>query len=405
MSAHSQAFYKLATPTWDGQEEAAMKALIDSGMTTMGENVLAFEQAFADWLGSKYCVMVNSGSSANLLMMGALFFRKNGPTLKAGDEVIVPAVSWSTTFFPVTQYGLKLVFVDVDDSLNMDPAEVEKAITPNTKAILCVNLLGNSCEMDKLQAICQKHNLIFLEDNCESMGATYQNRNCGTFGLMGTHSTFFSHHISTMEGGLIMTDDAELYDILKVLRAHGWLRNLPDKNHVCNKLGDSFQDAFRFALPGYCLRPTELQGACGLVQLKKLDSFIDLRRKNAAQFIERFGPASRFKDCFQTQTEYGESSWFGFSMILPKGSTMQRQAIVDTLVAHSIECRPIVTGDFTQNPAVDHCPHRIVGTLPNSKWLHDNGWFVGNNPVDLTPQFDRLEQALEKAFFKAQAVA
>lgn len=382
--------YPLATDTWDESDYQAAETALRSGQTTMGPRVKEFEEAYAAWSGSKYAVFCNSGSSANLLAVAAQFYTKENP-LKAGDEVIVPAVSWSTTFAPLAQYGLKQVFVDVDpDTLNLSLTELEKAITPQTRAIFAVNLLGNSLDYAKLNEIIKGKNIILLEDNCESMGATFAGKKTGTFGVVGTQSTFFSHHMSTMEGGICLTDSEEQYHILLCLRAHGWLRNLPDKNHVCDKVGDPFIDSFRFALPGYCLRPTEIQGALGLSQLKKLDSFIEARIANAQEFQRRFAnhPWLRF------QTEVGQSSWFGFSMILEPNAPITRAELVSIFKAHNIDCRPIVTGDFTQNPVIAHMPHRVHGTLPHAKHLHTHGLFLGNNPVSLTTAFDVLERAL-----------
>ena len=190
--------YSLATTTWDNKEIEAIHRVIDSDFYSMGKEVKAFEEEFAKLFGSKYAIMVNSGSSANLIAVGALMFSKKY-NLQAGDEVIVPAVSWATTYTPLQQYGLKLKFVDIDlDTLNLDLDEVEKAIGEKTKAIFAVNLLGNPNDFDRLLDICEKNNLILIEDNCESMGATYNNKQAGTFGVMGTFSTFFSHHIATM---------------------------------------------------------------------------------------------------------------------------------------------------------------------------------------------------------------
>ena len=222
----------LATDTWDSREFDAIQRVIDSRMFTMGAEVAAYERQFAEFFGSKYAVMVSSGSTANLLMVAAPFFTET-PKFAVGDEVIVPAVSWSTTYFPFHQYGLKLVFVDIDPlTLNMDLTKLAAAVTDRTKAICLVNLLGNPNDFAAVEAIIGDRDIVLLEDNCESMGATFSGRQAGTFGLMGTFSSFYSHHIATMEGGCIVTDDEELYHILLCLRAHGWTRNLPKLNRV-----------------------------------------------------------------------------------------------------------------------------------------------------------------------------
>ena len=215
--------YPLATATWDQKEIDAMQSVIESGNFTMGEKVSLFEKEFSRYIGSQNAVMVNSGSSANLLMIAALFYTKNPKLkLKRGDEVIVPAVSWSTTYYPLYQYGLKIKFVDIDiETLNYDLVQLEAAISNKTRVVLAVNLLGNPNDFNFINSIIKAKNIILLEDNCESMGATFNDKKTGTFGVMGTFSSFYSHHISTMEGGIIVTDDAELNQILISLRSHG----------------------------------------------------------------------------------------------------------------------------------------------------------------------------------------
>ena len=271
--------YKLATSSWDEKEIQAIQKVIESDSYSMGNSVLSYEREFSDHVNSKYAVMTSSGSTANLIAIAAMFFTGKNK-LQRGDEIIVPAVSWSTTYFPLQQYGLKLKFVDVDiETLNYNLSELETAIDDLTKAIMVVNLLGNPNEFSKINKLTEGKNIIVIEDNCESLGAKYDNKFTGTFGLMGTFSSFFSHHISTMEGGMVVTDDEELYHILLCLRAHGWTRNLPKNNKVCIKSNDLFSESFRFVLPGYNVRPLEMSGAIGLEQIKKLEDFVKQRRK------------------------------------------------------------------------------------------------------------------------------
>ena len=252
--------YTLAHNSWDINEKQALERVMASDRYTMGPEVAKFEEEFASYIGSKYAIMINSGSSANLMMLSALRY-DDRYNLQPDDEVIVPAVSWSTTYFPVDQNRFKLVFVDVDlDTLNISVEQVVEAITERTKIIFAVNLLGNPADLVQLKKICDEKNIILIEDNCESLGAHVGNKMCGTWGLMGSFSFFFSHHMQTMEGGMVVTDDLKLAQMIRSLRAHGWLRDLPQENLVCNKLGDPFQDSFRFALPGYCVRPLEMSG-------------------------------------------------------------------------------------------------------------------------------------------------
>ena len=382
--------YKLASSTWDQKELDAIQSVINKDMYTMGSSVKKFENNFSTFLNTKYSVMVSSGSAANLLATAALFFTKN-PKLKRGDEVIVPAVSWSTTYFPLHQYGLKLKFVDIDlETLNYDLDALESAISSSTKMIMVVNLLGNPNNFDKINRIVEGTDIFFIEDNCESMGASFSRKQAGTFGIMGTFSTFYSHHMATMEGGFITTDDEELYHILLSIRAHGWTRNLPKKNKVSNKSDDWFTESFRFVLPGYNVRPLEMSGAIGVEQLKKLPSFLKNRRKNAKLFVSLFKNHSDFI----IQKEISSSSWFGFSLIIKPSSSLKREEVVDRLKKANIECRPIVTGDFTQNEVMKYFDYEIHGELKNARYLHENGLFVGNQQVLIYDEIKYLHEVL-----------
>ena len=382
--------YKLASSTWDEKELNAIQSIIDKDMYTMGDSVKQFEEDFSKFLNTKYCVMTSSGSTANLLAAAALFFTKN-PKLKRGDEVIVPAVSWSTTYFPLQQYGLKLKFVDIDlDTLNYDLKALEEAVSDSTKMIMIVNLLGNPNDFDKINAIIEDKDIFLIEDNCESMGATFNGQQAGTFGVMGTFSTFFSHHMATMEGGFVTTNDEELYHILLSIRAHGWTRNLPKENKVSNKSDDWFTESFRFVLPGYNVRPLEMSGAIGIEQLKKLPSFISNRRKNAKLFVQLF---ENHPD-FIIQKELSKSSWFGFSLIIRPESNRKRKDIVNKLMEAEIECRPIVTGDFTQNEVMKYFDYEIHKELKNAKYLHEKGLFVGNQQVLIEDEIRYLHKIL-----------
>lgn len=384
--------YTLASTTWDEAEYQAMQRVIASGMFTMGEHVAQFEHAFAGYLNAKYCVMVNSGSSANLLMVAALFYRESG-VLKRGDEVIVPAVSWSTTYYPLYQYGLRLKFVDIDaETLNYDLAQLADAVSEKTRMILAVNLLGNPNDFAEMGKIIGSRNIILLEDNCESMGATYQGRQAGTLGLMGSFSTFFSHHMSTMEGGMIATNDEELYHILLSLRAHGWTRNLPKHNKVCGTKSDmAFEESFRFVLPGYNVRPLELSGAIGVEQLKKLPSFVQSRRNNAKVFQAIMSDFPYF----QIQKEIGESSWFGFSLVVRNEAPFSRNDVIRKLEENQIEYRPIVSGNFAKKEVVKWFEYSIHGDLKNAEYVDKNGLFIGNHHFSLRPQLDLLVNALQ----------
>jgi CDP-4-dehydro-6-deoxyglucose reductase, E1 len=338
--------HPLAVNTWSEKEYHRGVSVLASGLTTMGPQVAEFERRFADYIGTKYAVMVNSGSSANLLMVAAYTLRYGKGT------VIVPAVSWATSYSPFQQYGWKLVFVDVDDSLCMDPDEwmaAAKRINSMHTVTLAVNLLGNCCDFDRITP------RGLLEDNCEALGAEYHGRKTGSIGVMGTHSFFFSHHMSTMEGGMITTNDRTFYEMLLSLRSHGWTRHLPQDN----VLGATVAP-FEFIYPGYNVRPMEIQGAIGLAQLDKLPAMIRQRRENA-------------KSCpLPLPREVGTSSWFGFATKHTDVLSMK------------CETRPVVAGNFTRSPSLKFYDYEIQGDLPMANQIHDEWCYIGNShlPID-----------------------
>src|SRR5438093_11159499 len=320
-------FYDLAASTWGEEEIKAIRNVVNTGRLTMGEEVAGFEDEFARYFGMPYGVMVNSGSSANLIAVASLFYKKERP-LQQGDEVIVPAISWSTTFHPLQQYGLKLRFVDVElDTLNMDVTKLERALTPVTRIIVAVSVFGNPATLDIIQTFAHRHGLYSLEDNCESMDAEIAGRKTGTFGDLNTFSFFFSHHISTMEGGMVLTDDSECDHLLRSLRAHGWTRDLPANSPLFESTGNDHFEAYRFILPGYNVRPLEISGAIGRQQLKKLPVMTAQRRRNFAFFQEVF----RGDDRFILQRENGKSSCFSFTIILNPAKAADRDKVFAAL--------------------------------------------------------------------------
>ena len=373
--------FPLSYDSWDHQEKEAISEIVKDGFFTMGKRVKKFEEEFSNYVGSKYSVMVNSGSSANLLMVASLFYTKDKKIkLERGDEVIVPAVSWSTSYYPLYQYGLKIKFVDIDiETLNYDLKKLKLAVSNKTKAILAVNLLGNPNDFKEIKKIIGKKDILIIEDNCESLGAVFDSRKTGTIGVLGSFSFFFSHHISTMEGGMIVTDNKELYHILLSLRAHGWTRNLPEDNLVTKKSNNTFDESFRFILPGYNLRPLEMSGAIGSVQIKKFPNFLDQRRKNAKMFLDKM----KLYDDIITQKEIGQSSWFGFSLVIKRESSRTRETLIKSLNSLGFECRPIVAGNFTKNEVVKYFNTETIDELINANLVDSNGLFIGNHHLDM----------------------
>jgi len=382
--------FELAAPTWGEEEKQAINEVVNSNIFTMGPRVKEFEDKFAAYFGMKYAVMANSGSSANLIAIASLFYRKDNP-LKRGDEVIVPCISWATTFHPLQQYGLKLKFVDVDlNTLNIDVQELKKAITKKTRMVVAVSILGNPCQFDEITKLCAENNIILFEDNCESMGARFNNRFTGTFGLVNTYSTFFSHHISTMEGGLALTNDKEMYNLLKAMRNHGWTRGQDEDSPLFAKRSEEFYEAYRFILPGYNVRPGELHGAIGIKQLEKLDGFLKARRENARHFVSLFKDDERFI----IQKENGESSWFSFTMIVNPASKIERIKVLRTLKAAEIEHRMITGGNLLRHDVIKYFDHEVTKST-NADIAHDRGFFVGNTPYDIRDKIDYLHKSLK----------
>lgn len=387
-------FYDLASTTWGDEELEAIRRVCRSDRYTMGEEVKRFEEAFAEKFGMAHAVMVNSGSSANLVGVAALCYKRERP-LQRGDEVIVPAISWATTYHPLQQYGLRLRFVDIDlRTLNLDATQLEAALTPRTRMVVAVSILGNPAPLDAVRAFCDAHGLYFFEDNCESMGASLHGKPCGTFGDVNTFSTFYSHHISTMEGGLLLTNDTEIAHLSRAIRNHGWARDLPADSPInTGQHDDPFFEAYRFMLPGYNVRPLEVCGAVGREQLKKLDRMVETRRRNAAVFANLF----EHDDRFLIQHENGRSSWFSFTLVLNPQLHLDRARIMDALRTADIGFRMITGGCFLRHEAIKYFDYETVGEIVNANIAHDRGFFVGNHPRDLTAEIHRLREVLDVA--------
>ena len=383
----SNIIYPLASSTWGQEEINAINEVIASDMYTMGSRVKQFEQEYAQHFGHGHAVMCNSGSSANLLMLSLLKLK-----YKLTGDIIVPAVGWSTSYFPVNQNGFKLNFVDVDSStFNIDVTKIESAITPNTCAILAINLLGNPCDFDTIYKIADKHNLFVIEDNCESMGAKYNGKYTGSHGIIGTQSFFFSHHLQTMEGGMLTVDNQEDADWLRSLRAHGWCRDLSENNSLYQKTG-GWKDNFTFVTPGYTVRPLEMSGAVGSVQLKKWNSVMSARIKNKEYFFEKFGDEKYFK----LQKTLGDSSWFSFGCICTGSLKGRRDELVQAFTQAGIQSRPLASGNWLRQPVMNMLDYIDNKNYTGADEIEDEGFFVGNGMQDIKSGIDAMYDVVEK---------
>ncbi|TMQ17427.1 MAG: DegT/DnrJ/EryC1/StrS family aminotransferase [Candidatus Rokuibacteriota bacterium] len=373
-----QARLPLHVPSYGAEEVNEAIASLLSTHVTMGEKVRRFEALWAEYLGVAEAVMVNSGSSANLVAVAALVNPALPRPLVAGDEVVVPAVAWSTTYFPLVNAGLVPVLVDVDlDTFTIDPAAVAGAIGPRTRALLPVHLLGNACDMRALGALAARHDLVMIEDACEAHGARFEGRPVGTFGAMGTFSFYFSHHISTIEGGMVVTDDPTLADLARMLRAHGWIRDVKRRPATA---GAPIDERFLFVNLGYNLRPTELQGAFGMHQMAKLEPFIKIRRDNVEYWNAALRRHARWlRECPGRDTAGSRAVWFGYPITVRPEAPFSRDDLTRFLESRRIETRPIMAGNFRDQPAIRLFPHRLVGGLDNAALVMRQSFFIGNH--------------------------
>ncbi len=376
----------VVTPYGPAEALAAIDVLL-STRVTMGEQTRAFEAEWAHWCDptgdARHAVMVNSGSSANLLLLSGLV---EIGALQKGDEVIVPAVGWSTSLFPIAQAGLVPVVVDVHPAtLNLDPAAVAAARGPRTRAVLAVHLLGQPVDLDDPAF----DGLIRLEDACGAHGATVRGRRVGALGDGATFSFFFSHHITTIEGGMVVTRDAALADAMRSLRAHGWVRERSDRTALAEQNPD-VDPRFLFVSAGYNLRPTDLQAAFGRVQLGRLDAWVARRRANHAAWCALVGG-------LEGHTVFPESpgcthAGFAFPFLLPPGRP--RADAIAALAARGIETRAISAGNLVRQPAFARIDARVAGALPVADAVHSRGLFVGNSHAFTSIHGERLARAL-----------
>ena len=368
----------LVIPSYGSEEVIEALDCLLTTQVTMGEKVRRFESMFADYIGVRHAVMVNSGSSANLLILSILTNPALSNQLKPGDEVITPAVTWATTVWPIVNCNLVPVLVDVDlETFDISADEIEKAITPRTRAIMPVHLLGNPCPMDRIMEIARKHNLYVIEDACEAHGAEYKGGKAGSFGHFASFSFFFSHHISTIEGGMVLTSDEGLAEMAKALRVFGWVRDLKDKDRIARQHA-TIDPRYLFLNIGYNFRPSEIQGAFGIHQIKRLEKFIEIRRQNASFWLESLRD---YEDYLLLHREKGGTRhvWFGYPITIKPGAPFTREELVSFLEKKGVETRPIMSGNIVEQPAMAHFPYRQVGELPNSRLIMRNSFFFGNH--------------------------
>lgn len=368
----------LNVPSYGAEEALEAFDSILTTWVTMGKKVRQFESMFADYIGAKHAVMVNSGSSANLLALSVLTNPAVSNPIRPGDEIITPAMTWATTVYPIINCGATPVLVDVDlDTFNISVKEIEKALSTKTKAIMPVHLLGNPCYMKEIMEIAHSNGLFVIEDACEAHGAEINGQKVGSFGDLATFSFFFTHHISTMEGGMVLTNNDDYAELLKALRVFGWIRDLKNRSSIAKTYKD-IDERFIFVNIGYNFRPTEMQGGFGIHQLGRLDDFIQIRRKNARYWTESLEEFAAYF-LLHKEREGTKHVWFGYPLTIKPTAPFTRQELVSFLEEKGVETRPIMAGNIAEQPAMRLFPHRIVGDLPNSRLLNRQSFFFGNH--------------------------
>ena len=367
--------YSLLDDAFSSQDLQKGINVLKSGRITMSKITKEFEKKFAKYLGVKYALMVNSGSSANLLSVFAACnpYRKN--RFKRGDEAIIPVLCWSTSLWPLVQTGLKPKFIDIDPyTLNVKVEDIIKKINKKTKLIMAVHILGGSTDIERLRNIAKKRKIILIEDTCESLGAKYNKKFLGTFGDFGTFSFYYSHQITSGEGGMVICNNYEDYCILHSLRAHGWARDINIKNL------NTKNNKFVFYNMGFNLRPTDVSAAIGMNQFKRLKKFQLIRNENRNRIINNLKNSNKWNNqfIFQKTLDKCDPSWFGFPIIINPKYYKKKSKLISILESNGVETRPIVSGNFINQPAIKKFQvYKDKSTFNNAQFVEDNGFFIG----------------------------
>jgi CDP-4-dehydro-6-deoxyglucose reductase, E1 len=351
----------------------------DASVMSFGPECNKFEEKFAKWQGAKHCVFLNSGSSANLAIVQALL---NLGKIKRGDKIGFSALTWSTNIMPLIQLGLEVVPIDVElDTLNISSSKLRETLRRHEiKMLFITNLLGFCDDIDEILKVCKEENIILIEDNCESLGTVYKGKKLGSYGAAGTFSFYVGHHMSTIEGGAVCTNSQDIANMLRLVRAHGWDRNLAEKHQQKirskHKVNSTFYSRYTFYDLGYNLRPTEINGFIGNTQVPYLDEIVRKRQDTFLEFADKiYSQTDRFYPIRYDHIDLVSN--FAFPIICKTKKTR------DELVAKcdgKIELRPVVGGDMTKQPFFKKYAKSSGFEKSNAGLIHEQGLYFGNNP-------------------------
>ena len=400
--------------TFDSDE---LVHLVDSALDfwlTAGRYATQFEREFARLLGVRHAMLCNSGSSANLLAVAALTSQKLGERrLRPGDEVITVAAAFPTTVYPLVQYGLVPVFVDVDlETYNANPDRLEQAITLRTRAIILAHTLGNPFDLDRVMALARKHDLWVIEDNCDALGSTYRGRLTGSFGHLATSRVYPAHHITMGEGGCVLTDLPVLKTIVESLRDWGrdcWCGTGADNTcakRFAWKMGDlptGYDHKYVYTHLGYNLKLTDMQAAIGVAQLRKLPDFVEARKRNWQLLREALADLEDFL-ILPRATEHADPSWFGFAVTLREDAPFDRKSMVQFLESRRIATRLLFAGNLTKQPVFREVHYRVEGGLANTDTIMQRTFWVGVYPGLSQPMIEWIADGFRQFIRQADCV-
>lgn len=372
----SKFFYPLIDNPYRKKDINKAIEVLKSFKITSGIKTINFQNSFKKKFRLNNALMVNSGSSANLLALQCLINPYRKKRLKRGDEILIPSLCWSTSLWPIIQSGLKPKFVDIEKTtLNIDLADLKSKITKKTKGILIVHVLGNSTNMNELMKIKKKHSLYLIEDTCESLGTKFRNKYLGSFGEFSSFSFYSSHQISSGEGGMICCKNQEDFEILKALRAHGWSRGLKNEQKI-SKQNKHLDKKFIFYNSGFNLRSTDIAASIGLSQFKDLDKFIKIRNLNRKKIINEFNKSKvRDKITIIKENDGIKASWFGIPMVLSK--KINKKLFIKKIEKKGVETRPIISGNFLRQPSIKKYNLNTNSKMKNADYINNYGFFIG----------------------------